>query len=111
MTHALITGGAGFIGSHLAERLLKAGQTVSIIDDLSTGYYANIKPLEANLNFHVVIEDIRNVQVMDRLVSECDVIYHLAAAVGVEKIISQPIETIEINIGGTARSSATDFSD
>jgi UDP-glucose 4-epimerase len=101
LTHALITGGAGFIGSHLAERLLKAGQTVTIIDDLSTGQYANIRPLEANPNFHVVIEDIRNIQVMDRLGSECDVIYHLAAAVGVEKIISQPIDTIEINIGGT----------
>lgn len=101
MTHALITGGAGFIGSHLAERLLKAGYEVTIIDDLSTGQYANIQPLETNPQFHVVIEDIRNVQVMDRLVSECDVIYHLAAAVGVEKIISQPIATIEINIGGT----------
>ncbi len=101
MVHALITGGAGFVGSHLAERLLKAGQTVTIIDDLSSGQYANIKHLEGNPNFHVVIEDVRNVQVMDRLGSECDVIYHLAAAVGVEKIISQPIATIEINIGGT----------
>lgn len=100
MTHALITGGAGFIGSHLSERLLKAGQTVTIIDDLSTGQFANIKHLEANPNFHVVVDDIRNTQVMDRLGSECDVIYHLAAAVGVEKIISQPIATIEINIGG-----------
>ncbi len=100
MTHALITGGAGFVGSHLAERLLKAGQTVTIIDNLTSGQYANIKQLEKNPNFHVVIEDIRNAQVMDRLGSECDVIYHLAAAVGVEKIISQPIDTIEINIGG-----------
>ncbi len=89
------------MGSHLTERLLKAGQTVTIIDDLSSGQYANIRQLESNRNFHVVIEDIRNTQVMDRLVSECDVIYHLAAAVGVEKIISQPIQTIEINIGGT----------
>ena len=101
LTHALITGGAGFVGSHLTERLLKAGQTVTIIDDLSSGQYANIRHLEGNPNFHVVIEDIRNALVMDRLVSECDVIYHLAAAVGVEKIISQPIKTIEINIGGT----------
>jgi UDP-glucose 4-epimerase len=101
LTHALITGGAGFIGSHLAERLLKAGYEVTIIDDLSTGQYANIQALEGNPRFHVVIEDVRNVQVMDRLVSQCDVIYHLAAAVGVEKIISQPIATIEINIGGT----------
>ncbi|MEZ4669000.1 MAG: GDP-mannose 4,6-dehydratase [Anaerolineae bacterium] len=101
MTHALITGGAGFIGSHIAEKLLAENHTVTIIDDLSTGRLANITPLEANTNFRPVIEDIRNQQVMDRLVSECDVIFHMAAAVGVEKIISQPIATIEINIGGT----------
>src|SRR4051794_3612623 len=58
LTHALITGGAGFVGSHLAERLLKAGQTVTIIDNLTSGQYANIKQLETNPNFHVVIEDI-----------------------------------------------------
>jgi UDP-glucose 4-epimerase len=101
LTHALITGGAGFIGSHLSERLLAAGHTVTIIDDLSTGQFKNIKPLENNPNFHYAIEDIRNIHVMDRLVSECDLIYHLAAAVGVQKIISEPINTIEINVGGT----------
>ncbi len=101
MTHALITGGAGFIGSHLTERLLAAGHTVTIIDDLSTGQFKNIAPLESNPNFHYAIEDIRNIHVMDRLVSECDIIYHLAAAVGVQKIISEPINTIEINVGGT----------
>jgi UDP-glucose 4-epimerase len=101
LTHALITGGAGFIGSHLAEKLLAAGQRVTIIDDLSTGQFRNVAHLEANPNFRAAIEDIRNIHVMDRLVSECDVIYHLAAAVGVQKIISQPIATIEINIGGT----------
>lgn len=101
MTHALITGGAGFIGSHLAERLLAEGQQVTIIDNLSTGQLANIAHLEGDPCFHYAIEDIRNIHVMDRLVSECDVIYHLAAAVGVQKIISEPIETIETNIGGT----------
>lgn len=101
MTHALITGGAGFIGSHLAEKLLADGYTVTIIDDLSTGRLENIAALETHAAFHSVIEDIRNLQVMDRLISECDVIFHMAAAVGVEKIISQPIATIEINIGGT----------
>ena len=101
MTHALITGGAGFIGSHLAERLLAEGQQVTIIDNLSTGQLANIAHLEGDPCFHYAIEDIRNIHVMDRLVSECDVIYHLAAAVGVHKIISEPIETIETNIGGT----------
>jgi UDP-glucose 4-epimerase len=101
LSHALITGGAGFIGSHLSERLLAAGHTVTIIDDLSTGQFQNIAPLQDRPKFHYAIEDIRNIHVMDRLVSECDVIYHLAAAVGVQKIISEPINTIEINIGGT----------
>ncbi|MEP7294446.1 MAG: GDP-mannose 4,6-dehydratase [Chloroflexota bacterium] len=101
MPHALITGGAGFIGSHLAERLLTAGYAVTIIDNLSTGRIENLKAIEAHPHFHSAIEDIRNVNVMDRLVSECDVIFHLAAAVGVQRIISEPIETIETNIGGT----------
>jgi nucleoside-diphosphate-sugar epimerase len=101
MAHALITGGAGFIGSHLAERLLGAGYTVTIIDNLSTGRIENLQALEGHPQFHSAIEDIRNLHVMDRLVSECDVIFHLAAAVGVQRIISEPIETIETNIGGT----------
>jgi UDP-glucose 4-epimerase len=101
MTHALITGGAGFIGSHLAERLLNAGQRVTIIDNLSTGQMENLAAIEHHPDFRYAIEDIRNIHVMDRLVSECDVIYHLAAAVGVHKIINEPIDTIEINIGGT----------
>ncbi len=101
MTHALITGGAGFIGGHLAQQLLEAGQDVTVIDNLSTGRIENIKLLEGRAGFRVAIEDIRNASVMDRLVSECDVIYHLAAAVGVHRIINQPIETIETNIGGT----------
>lgn len=101
MIHALITGGAGFIGSHLAEKLLKAGQRVTIIDDLSTGRLENIEHLKTHPHFRFAIEDIRNVTVLDRLVSECDIIYHLAAAVGVQKIVSQPIHTIEVNIGGS----------
>lgn len=101
MTHALITGGAGFIGSHLSERLLKLGHTVTVIDDLSTGTLANLTRLQEYPRFRYAIEDIRNLQVMDRLISECDVIFHLAAAVGVQKIISEPIHTIEVNIGGS----------
>lgn len=101
MAHALITGGAGFIGSHLAERLIEAGHTVTIIDNLSTGQIKNLAALEGRPGFRAAIEDIRNSNVMDRLVSECDIIYHLAAAVGVQRIISEPIETIETNIGGT----------
>lgn len=100
-TKALITGGAGFIGSHVAERLLDRGQEVTIIDNLSTGQFDNIAHLERRIGFHYAIEDIRNATVMDRLVSECDVIYHLAAAVGVFSIVSSPIDTIEINVGGT----------
>jgi UDP-glucose 4-epimerase len=101
MKHALVTGGAGFIGSHLCERLLGAGYAVTVMDNLSTGRFENIAHLEGRPGFHYTIEDIRNIHVIDRLASECDVIFHLAAAVGVHKIISQPIETIEINVGGT----------
>lgn len=98
---ALITGGAGFIGSHLAEQLLNRGYEVTIIDNLVTGRFENIAHLEKRLGFHYAIEDIRNAAVMDRLVSECDVIFHLAAAVGVFSIVSNPIDTIEVNVGGT----------
>jgi UDP-glucose 4-epimerase len=101
MQHALITGGAGFIGSHLAEKLLSLGQQVTIIDDLSTGRLENVAHLRKHPNFRFAIEDIRNVTVLDRLVSECDILYHMAAAVGVQKIVSQPIHTIEVNIGGS----------
>jgi UDP-glucose 4-epimerase len=101
MAHALITGGAGFIGSHLAEKLLAQGDQVTIIDNLSTGRFENIAPLEREPNFHYAIEDIRHAAVMDRLVSECDMIYHLAAAVGVFAIVHSPIDTLEINVGGT----------
>jgi len=101
MSHALITGGAGFIGSHLAEKLLSQGHRVTIIDNLSTGRFENIAPLTDNPNFRYAIEDIRHAAVMDRLVSECDLIYHLAAAVGVFAIVHSPIDTLEINVGGT----------
>ena len=101
MIRALITGGAGFIGSHLSERLLASGYQVTVIDNLSTGRLANIEHLAANPNFRYAVEDIRNIHVIDRLVSECDIIFHLAAAVGVRNIIDRPINTIEVNIGGT----------
>lgn len=97
----LITGGAGFVGSHLAEKLLDRGDQVCVIDDLSTGRLENINHLRTNPNFSLVIATILNETVMDRLVSECDVIYHLAAAVGVELIVKSPVETIERNILGT----------
>jgi UDP-glucose 4-epimerase len=101
MPRSLITGGAGFIGSHLAEALLAQGQHVVIIDDLSTGRLDNIAHLIEHPHFQFVNETIRNGSVMDQLVSECDLIYHLAAAVGVELIIKDPVRTIETNLFGT----------
>jgi UDP-glucose 4-epimerase len=99
--NALVTGGAGFIGSHLAERLLKDGYEITVIDNLSTGSLENIEGFRDSPNFHFVEGDIRNVGLMERLAQECDVIYHLAAAVGVQLIADRPVHTIETNIGGT----------
>jgi UDP-glucose 4-epimerase len=98
---ALITGGAGFIGSHLADALLAGGARVIAVDNLSTGTLANIAHLEGRPDFQFVRETVTNETVMDRLVSECDVIYHLAAAVGVELIVKDPVWTIETNLEGT----------
>jgi UDP-glucose 4-epimerase len=97
---ALITGGCGFIGSHLAEALLDRGDHVTVVDDLSTGRFANIAPLVGKQGFQFAIETITNETVMDRLISECDLIYHLAAAVGVELIVKDPVRVIETNIKG-----------
>jgi UDP-glucose 4-epimerase len=101
MPRSLITGGAGFIGSHLAEALLAQGQQVVVIDDLSTGRLDNIAQLIDRPGFQFINETIRNDSVMDRLVGDCDIIYHLAAAVGVELIIKDPVHTIETNLFGT----------
>lgn len=98
---ALITGGAGFIGSHLAEALLARGHAVTIIDDLSTGRFENIAHLVEHPNFSFAIDTITNEVVLDRLASECSVIYHLAAAVGVKLIVEHPVHTIEANVMGT----------
>lgn len=99
---ALITGGAGFIGSHLSEALLAEGHTVVAIDDLSTGSEANIRHLFGQPGFQFILETIMNETVMDRLVSECDTIFHLAAAVGVELIVHDPVHTIETNVLGSS---------
>ena len=97
----LITGGAGFIGSHLAERLLKDGHGVVAIDNLSTGSYKNIEHLVDDKNFTFVFDTIENITVLDRIVSEVDLIYHMAAAVGVELIVKDPVNVIRSNVMGT----------
>lgn len=98
---ALVTGGAGFIGSHLAERLLKDGNKAAVIDNLSTGSLENIETFKNNAGLEFVEGDIRNVELMESLVEQSDVIFHLAAAVGVKLIAEDPVHTIETNIGGT----------
>lgn len=97
----LITGGAGFIGSHLAERLLDDGHEVVVIDNLSTGRLENIQPFRDKSGFEFVEGDVRDGEMMSRLAGNCDIIYHLAAAVGVRLIADRPVHTIETNIGGT----------
>ena len=97
----LVTGGAGFIGSHLCEELLKRGDEGYIIDNLSTGSLDNINHLTENKNFHYTIDTIINEQIMDKLIQKCDQVYHLAAAVGVKLIMDKPIETIQTNVLGT----------
>ena len=97
----LITGGAGFIGSHLAERLLGQGHQVVVIDDLSTGRLTNLAGVRGHPNFSFVLDSVRNSNTMHLLIEKCDVIYHLAAAVGVQLIVDQPVHTIETNIHGT----------
>ena len=97
----LITGGAGFIGSHLAERHLERGDEVYFIDDLSTGSIENIQFIKSHPRFHYVIDTVTNVQLSAELIDLCDVVYHLAAAVGVRLIVESPVRTIETNVRGT----------
>lgn len=98
---ALITGGAGFIGSHLAERLLQTGHEVVALDDLSTGSLSNIEGILENPRFRFVYDDVRSSETVHLLIEPCDVVFHLAAAVGVQLIVDQPVHTIETNIHGT----------
>ncbi len=97
----LITGGSGFIGSHLAELLLSNGHQVCSLDDLSTGESGNVDHLESNPDFQLVVGSVLDTDLVDKLVERCDVIYHLAAAVGVELIVSKPLESLETNIRGS----------
>jgi len=97
----LITGGAGFIGSHLAEELLRRENQVLVIYDLSTGSIDNIQHLRGCPEFRYVVESIMNRQLLAEVVDQCDVIFHLAAAVGVRLIVESPVRTIETNVRST----------
>ena len=97
----LITGGAGFVGSHLAEALLARGDEVFVIDDLSTGSIENISHLKTNPAFHYTIDTVANEPVLAELIDRCDTVVHLAAAVGVKLIVESPVRTIETNVHGT----------
>ena len=97
----LVTGGAGFIGSHLTEELLKRGHEVTILDNLSTGRLENIAHLKSDPNFHIVIGDILNEFLVDKYVERADWVFHLAAAVGVQLIVKDPLQSMTTNIKGS----------
>jgi UDP-glucose 4-epimerase len=97
----LITGGAGFVGSHLSEALLERGDEVFVLDNLSTGSIDNISHLKSHPRFHYTIEAVENEPLLAELIDRCDVVVHLAAAVGVKLIVEQPVHTIETNVHGT----------
>ncbi len=97
----LITGGAGFVGSHLSEALLDRGDEVFILDNLSTGSIENVVHLKSNPRFHYTIDSVTNEPVLAELIDRCDIVVHLAAAVGVKLIVEQPVHTIETNVHGT----------
>lgn len=97
----LITGGAGFVGSHLADKLIGEGHEITVIDDLSTGRYSNICHLEENPNFRLIIDTVLNAALMEELIRDADRVYHMASAVGVRLIMEQPVKTIETIFHGT----------
>lgn len=97
----LITGGAGFIGSHLAEKLVSQGDKVIVLDNLSTGSYKNIEHLTNLDNFGIIIDSVLNEKLVEDLIKACDMVFHLAAAVGVRLVIEEPSKTIETNVSGT----------
>ena len=98
---ALVTGGAGFIGSHLCEALLASGWEVFALDDLSTSTVENVAHLQERWDFHLVVDSVLQPAVVNELVHKCDVVYHMAAAVGVRLIVEQPVHTLVTNVRGT----------
>jgi UDP-glucose 4-epimerase len=98
---AFVTGGAGFIGSHLSEMLLEGGDEVFVLDDLSTGSRENVQHLEAHPRFHLVVGSVLQPAIVNELVYKCDAVFHLAAAVGVKTIVEQPVRTLRVNLRGT----------
>ena len=98
---ALITGGAGFVGSHLAERLLEQGHEVAVLDNLSTGSIDNIAHLKGTAGFSYIVDSVTNEPLLAEMIDGCDVVFHLAAAVGVKLIVERPVHTIETNVHGT----------
>jgi UDP-glucose 4-epimerase len=97
----LVTGGAGFIGSHLCRKLLESGNSVVVLDDLSTGSYDNLAGLEEDFGLRLIVDSVNNPGIVDECVRDVDCVYHLASAVGVQLIIDQPVRTIESIVGGT----------
>ncbi len=97
----LITGGAGFVGSHLADRFIADGHEVTVIDDLSTGRYSNVEHLEGNERFRLIIDTVMNQPLMEELIRDTDRVFHMASAVGVRLIMEQPVKTIETIFHGT----------
>jgi UDP-glucose 4-epimerase len=99
--HALITGGAGFIGSHLTEILLSLGHRVTVIDDLSSGLFTNLSPVADHGNLRMIFGSVLDSDLLEPLIRECDIVFHLASAVGVQMIMEKPVETIEKTFHGT----------
>ena len=97
----LITGGAGFVGSHLADKLINDGHHVTVIDDLSTGRYSNVEHLEGNENFRLIIDTVLNRKLVEELIRDSDRVFHMASAVGVKLIMEKPVKTIETIFHGT----------
>jgi len=97
----LITGGAGFVGSHLADKLIGEGHEITVIDDLSTGRYSNVEHLEGKANFRLIIDTVLNEKLMEELIRETDRVFHMASAVGVKLIMEHPVKTIETIFRGT----------